>query len=227
MNRAVGILGRVAGFAALLALPLAAVAATEHAARVEGVKGTVEAVSPDQTVRKLDKGAPVNQGDRIQTGKGSWVDVRFRDGSQFEIGQNGVFQVDKYADKEAESIFATRILRGAFRFLTGAIARRNPRSMGVELTVATIGIRGTHVVGEVDETSARIILAEPEDKDRKTAVEVSNQYGAVTIDQPGYGTEIPDQFSPPSPVRRMQVNQIQDMLRSMRQMQMNVPRMPR
>ena len=97
--------------------------------------------------------------------------------------------------------------------------------MRVETVVATIGIRGTNVIGEVDATSATIILLEPEDTSRKTAIEVSNSYGTVKIDKPGYGTEIPDEFSPPSPPRRMPLQTINNLMRFMQSIQrINLPR---
>jgi hypothetical protein len=45
---------------------------------------------------------------------------------------------------------------------------------------------------------------------------VENQFGSVVIDKPGYGTEIPDEKSPPSPVRRMQLRTIDNLLRVLR-----------
>ncbi|MDZ7734863.1 MAG: hypothetical protein U5P41_00940 [Gammaproteobacteria bacterium] len=90
--------------------------------------------------------------------------------------------------------------------------------------MATIGIRGTHVVGEAGATSATVILMAEEDGS-VGAINVSNEYGAVDIDQPGYGTEVPDEFSPPSPPRRMRMNTIENITRSLQSIQrMNVPR---
>jgi hypothetical protein len=100
--------------------------------------------------------------------------------------------------------------------------------MNVKLgTVATIGIRGTHVAGEVTErseengkvteASAQVILMEPEDDPAKpTAILVSNDYGSVVVDQAGYGTEIPDEHSPPSAVRKMQIRTIENVMRAVR-----------
>ncbi|HKJ49874.1 MAG TPA: hypothetical protein VKB27_00160, partial [Gammaproteobacteria bacterium] len=51
---------------------------------------------------------------------------------------------------------------------------------------------------------------------RDTAIEVSNQYGSVVVEEPGYGTEIPDEHSPPSPVRRMQIRTVNNLLRAIR-----------
>jgi hypothetical protein len=205
--------------------------ADQSAGRVEKLSGTVVAVAAGQPPRRLAAGAAIASGERIQVGADSSVTLRFRDESLFDIGPRGVLVVDRFemGKNPDENAFAARILKGTFRFLTGVIARNRPSSMRVGLTVATIGIRGTHVVGEVDETSAKVILLEPEgDTKRATAIEVANQFGSVVVDKPGFGTEIPDQNSPPSPVRRMQVRQVEDLLRAIRSSGMRVqPPRPR
>jgi hypothetical protein len=206
-----------ASLCALLAPP--AWSANEPAGKIEKLNGVVEAVAADQPARRLSAGATIASGERIQVGPNSSATLRFKDDSVFDIGANGILVVDRFemGKKPEESSFATTILKGTFRFVTGLIAKTRPSAMRVGLPVATIGIRGTHVVGEADATSARVILLEPEDDPKRaTAVEVANQFGSVVIDKPGYGTEVPDAHSPPSPVRRMQVRQIEDMLRAMR-----------
>jgi hypothetical protein len=50
-------------------------------------------------------------------------------------------------------------------------------------------------------------VLEPEGSDGN-AIVVENKFGSVVIDKPGYGTEIPDEKSPPSPVKRMQLRTI-------------------
>jgi hypothetical protein len=45
---------------------------------------------------------------------------------------------------------------------------------------------------------------------------VENKFGSVVVDKPGYGTEIPDEKSPPSPVKRMQLRTIDNLLRAIR-----------
>ena len=49
-----------------------------------------------------------------------------------------------------------------------------------------------------------------------SAIVVENKFGSVVIDQPGFGTEIPDEKSPPSPVRRMQLRTLDNLLRVIR-----------
>jgi len=65
-------------------------------------------------------------------------------------------------------------------------------------------------------TSAKVALLEPEGSDMRSAIVVENQFGSVVIDKPGYGTEIPDEKSPPSPVKRMQLRTIDNLLRVLR-----------
>lgn len=197
----------------------------EPIGEVEELSGTVEA-KLDTSIRELSKGDPVYVGDTITTHGSSHVVVRFLDRTLFELGPNSSFEVNDFAYQQqaAEATFGARILRGTFRFVTGLVAREKPEAFNVTATVATIGIRGTHVVGKVDDTSAKIILMAEEDGS-VGAIHVYNDFGEVEIDQAGFGTEIPDEFSPPSPPRRMQVNTIQNITRSLQTIQrMNVPR---
>lgn len=171
--------------------------------------------------RKLAEGDPVIAGERIRTGAGTVLQIEFNDKARFTLGPNTEFEVEQYL----EEAFHSRIFKGAFRFVSGLIARKQPKNMLVNVPVATIGIRGTHVEGEVSErqekdgrtvdASARIALLEPEGSDA-SAIIVQNKFGSVVIDKPGYGTEIPDEKSPPSPVQRMQLRTIDNVMRVLR-----------
>jgi hypothetical protein len=197
------------------------------AGNVEAIKGTAWGQLPGETARKLEKGSPVFQSDMLKTEKDSTIQLLFADQTKFYLGADTEMSIDKFINEGAaeEKGFTARVVKGTFRFITGLIAREKPESMEVNTSVATIGIRGTQVVAEADATSATIILMEPEDMTRKSSIEVYNQYGKVTIDEPGYGTEIPDEFSPPSPPRRMRLETINNIMRSMQSIQrINIPR---
>lgn len=207
----------VSAWFALLALLFAGVApAQQSAAEVSSLQGEVSAVSTAGVTRQLAQGSPLFQGDRIDTGAGAALAMRFTDGSRFELAENSSMSVDNYAyrDSAQDSSFSTSIFKGAFRFVSGLIAQRRSRAMDVRTPVATIGIRGTSVAGEVEATSARIMLLEPEDQ-RPSAIEVSNAFGSVLVDQPGFGTEVPDASSPPSPPQRMELRTIQNLTRTL------------
>jgi hypothetical protein len=180
-------------------------------------------------VRKLASGDPVFEGERIRTGAGTVLQIEFTDKSRFALAPNAEFEVERYRQATSgsgEEAFHSRILKGAFRFVSGLIAHRKGGNMLVVMPVATIGIRGTHVEGEVTErqekggrtvdASAKVALLEPEGSDKSSAIVVENKFGSVVIDKPGYGTEIPDEKSPPSPVKRMQLRTIENLQRSLR-----------
>jgi hypothetical protein len=212
----------------LTLLPAIVDAATPSIGRVSRITGEQlgYAEAPGVPARKLTAGDPVFAGERIRTGTGTILQIEFTDSARFTLGPNAAFEVERYSHVSGEEAFHSRIIKGAFRFVTGLIARKERRNMQVSVLVATIGIRGTHVEGEVTErqekdgrtvdASARVALLEPEGSDTGSAIIVENQFGSVVIDKPGYGTEIPDEKSPPSPVRRMQLRTIDNLLRVLR-----------
>lgn len=209
-----------------LGLLLAAVveAATPSVGRVSRITGDQVSSAQAQGApeRKLAAGEPIFAGERIRTGAGTALHVEFADKSRFILGPNTEFQVEQYL----EDAFHSRIFKGAFRFVSGLIARKGRENMRINLPVATIGIRGTHVEGEVTErqekdgrmvdASAKVALLEPEGSGASGAISVENKFGSVVVDKPGYGTEIPDEKSPPSPVQRMQLRTIDNLLRTLR-----------
>ena len=217
------------GLALLLVLMLVPLAtpAQDHAAEVERLRGSARAISADGLVRDLAVGAAIQPRDRVETDRRSSIGLRYTDGTRFDLGERSSMRVDRYSREDRDPGLAATVTRGVFRFVTGLIARRRPAAMQVQLPVATIGIRGTQVMGEVTETSATVILLEPEDGAPGTAIEVFNAFGSVVVDQPGYGTEIPDASSPPSPARRMAVRNIQNLMRSLQAVQrVGPPRVP-
>lgn len=202
------------------------------AARAQDPAGKVTFLEGDAWVQEglarnpLDTGSVVYTGDQIRTGDGSNIYMTFLDETFFALGPEASMKIDSFdRSGEAETSFATSILKGAFRFVSGLLGRQAPQRFKVQVTVGTIGIRGTHVAGEVFErqegdagvveAAANVMLLEDEEG-RDTAIEVSNQYGSVVIDEPGFGTEIPDEHSPPSPVRRMQIRSVNNLMRAIR-----------
>jgi len=187
------------------------------------------AQAPDGPVRKLAEGNPVFAAERIRTGDRTVLEIEFNDKSRFTLGPNTEFEVEKYfqaAGGTGEESFQSRVFKGAFRFVSGLIAKKKRENVRITIAVATIGIRGTHFEGEVTErqvkdgktvdASAKVALLDPEGSDAGNAIVVENKFGSVVIDKPGFGTEIPDEKSPPSPVKRMQLRTIDNLLRAIR-----------
>lgn len=225
----------------VMALAIEAAASAGQVSKMTG-NNVAEARQPDGTARKLGVGDAVYSGEHIWTDKGTSVHIQFVDESRFSLGPNTEFVIEKFKYKQGaeEDAFHSKIIKGVFRFVSGLIAHAKGRDMTVHARVATIGIRGTQVEGEVTDrqekdgatvdASAKIVLMEPEEAGKQTSIVVSNEFGSVIIDKPGYGTEIPDEKSPPSPVRKMQLHTIENVLRalrsSVRQSGTARPRMP-
>jgi hypothetical protein len=217
---------------AVMLSPFAAQAAEAAASAGQVSKMTgnniAEARQGDGAARKLNVGDAVYSGEHIWTDKGTSVHIQFADESKFSLGPNTEFVIDKfkYSKGAEDDAFHSRIIKGVFRFVSGLIAHGKGRDMQVKARVATIGIRGTQVEGEVTDrqekdggmvdASAKIVLLEPEEEGKATSIVVSNEFGSVVIDKPGYGTEIPDEKSPPSPVRKMQLHTVENVLRALR-----------
>ena len=215
---------------ALVLVAAVAEAQTPSVGRASRITGEQlsSAQAPGGPVRKLAEGDSLFAGERIRTGAGTVLQIEFTDKSRFTLGPNTEFEVEKYfqaAGGSGEEAFTSRIFKGVFRYVSGLIARKNRQNVRITVAVATIGIRGTHFEGEVTErqqkdgktvdASAKVALLEPEGSDGN-AIVVENKFGSVVIDKPGFGTEIPDEKSPPSPVKRMQLRTIDNLLRALR-----------
>lgn len=216
------------GFCGVLLLTLVLFGGLAHGVEVGEVaalKGDVVRHAADRQTVALKLGGKIFEEDRIVTGARALVSITFSDDTRFHLGPNSEFRVDKV--RSEEGIFSAAVLRGAFRFVTGLIAKQRPRAMQVAAgSVATIGIRGTTVGGEVAGESATIVLLESEGgAEQPSAIEVGNQHGSVVIDQTGYGTRVPDAHSPPSPPARMSLRAIENLVRNINSIQrISIPR---
>jgi hypothetical protein len=118
-------------------LPLAALAN----ATVISVRG--QAMARDLPVRENQR---LVAGTTVTTGADSQVVMRFDDGQSVVLNQNTEFRIVDYRYTEAapqqdRSVFD--LLRGAARFVTGAIGKRSPAAFQARAPQATIGVRGT------------------------------------------------------------------------------------
>ena len=133
--------------AALAALIVALLpgAASAEAARVTFSHGPVAATAADGARRALARGAEIDAGDTISTGRGR-AQLRFTDGSFVSLKPNTDFRVDEYAfkggnDTNERGFFS--LLRGGLRTITGLVGRVRKGRYRMRTSVATLGIRGT------------------------------------------------------------------------------------
>ena len=114
--------------------------------QVEYVRGVVSATDSSKGMRFVNRNAPINEKDTIQTSRDSMAVLRFIDGTSMTLRPYTVFRVDEYhyenslQDKD-RGIFS--LLKGGFRALSGFLSKTSPRALSVRTPTATIGVRGT------------------------------------------------------------------------------------
>jgi len=118
--------------------------------------GTVKLVVGTVTVRHADgseeaviKGSVLYQGDVLITAGGSFVKAEMRDGTKFQLGQNGEAVLDKYEFIEADDVgrFEATVRVGGFYYKSGKIGEVSSASSQAHTTFNTptsiIGVRGS------------------------------------------------------------------------------------
>ena len=136
----------------------------------------------------------VSLGNDIVTGTASRLQVLLLDRSSFSVGARARIRVDRfvYDPGRNSSAVGLRVMRGAFRFMSGKATRNAPGQSGIRTPIASIGIRGTIVEGAVGEEALRI-MAEQKNVPKDYAIDPENA-SLVLLRGPGAGTaggEIP------------------------------------
>lgn len=139
--------------ATALGLAGTAFAQAQQAGVSAAVRGKVELARASQNIvgKQVESGDPIFLGDAITSGTQSGMQIMLLDETVFTIGPNSEISIDEFVyDPETDAGKVTAsVAKGAFRFITGKIARKRPEDMTVRLPTATIGIRGTIVAGVV------------------------------------------------------------------------------
>ena len=171
---------------------------------VEQIAGSCRATGADGVARTLSIGTRIFEQDRLTTAADSTLGIRFADDTVFDLGPNADVVIDEHVYAPGSESFVASVLKGGFRFVSGNIARTRPDAMEVHLPIAVIGVRGTHVAGEVlgedGAETAAITLLESEDL-FPSAIVVTNEAGTTVMDQPGTGTDISGRGRRPSEAR--------------------------
>ena len=94
-------------------------------------------------------GTKLEKHDHIHTSPQSKLQIVFNDKTVISLGQNSQFSVDEYLfdDKNVQARFT--INKGFFKSITGKIGKIAPSHFKVKTANATIGVRGTTIIGEV------------------------------------------------------------------------------
>lgn len=131
----------------------------------------------------------LEESDSVVTKVSSSAQILFTDGTVITIGANTNFKVHEYLYEEGSknSNLKVGVKEGAFKAITGKIAKIAPEKFKIEGKTVTIGIRGTKLVGSITDSEEVVACTK----------------GAITIEP-----KTPGQGIPPQPVTIVRAGEI-------------------
>ncbi|WP_455756195.1 FecR domain-containing protein [Sulfurimonas sp.] len=118
--------------------------------RVSAVNGEAQILRQQSTIAVVS-GIELEEKDIISTKKSTKVQMIFNDGTTISVGSNSKFDIAEYLFDETNleaSKTNFKFLKGAFKSITGKIGKIAPSKFKIKTRTATIGIRGTTIVGD-------------------------------------------------------------------------------
>jgi len=165
----------------------------------------------------IASGDKIFLGDMIETGPSSGLQIMLLDETIVTIGPSAAMTIDSFVYDPASGAgeVTTQVLKGAFRFVSGKVAKNEPSKMNVKTPVGTIGIRGTSAAGVITPidpntpggpVTGTFVLLGPgagnNAGERAGRILISNRGTTVEISRSGFGTVVASPTLPPgTPVR--------------------------
>jgi len=142
----------------LLAIMSAAYAdqAAAAAGRAEFTIGGVT-IARGGVERPLTRGTELDNGDTVRTNDGR-AQIRFTDGAYVSLQPNTEYSIRDYQYTQGSERGFFSLLKGAMRTVTGAIGRINRDRYQIATPTATVGIRGTGGVIQVQDDGSTLVV---------------------------------------------------------------------
>ena len=200
---------QIIGACLALTLSISTTTAAEFIGVTAALKGEVlrlASTEPSASIGALSSGEKIFLGDDIQVGETGRLQVLLVDETVFTLGAGASMTIDKFVyDPNQTNELAANIKKGAFRFVSGKVAKAGKDTMKVSVPGATIAVRGTQVAGLIDdEGQSNIILLGPGPNSfgaTPGAITVFNEFGSADILRGGYGLQTVPQ-EPPGEVQQ-------------------------
>lgn len=215
------VLATTAAVLSLTAAPATGQAPAAQAGVAAAVRGDVTLVAAAPRAagravgRNLTSGDRIYLGDVIETGPQAGMQIMLMDETIFTIGPDAGLVIDTfvYNPRTSSGQVTATVLKGAFRFVSGRVAKDEPRNMNVKTPVGTIGIRGTSAAGRINPPdangviTAQFVLLGPgggnNANERAGRIIVTNANTSVEIARSGFGTTINGSDGIPTPPARI------------------------
>lgn len=128
-----------------------------------GKVGVVSALSGDAKVQResgeleASVGFEIEEKDAIFTSANATMQILFDDDTVITIGRDSEFKVEEFLFDESQNSnakFASS--KGFFKAITGKVGKVSPDKFNIKTKNATIGIRGTHILANISDSSEKI-----------------------------------------------------------------------
>ena len=122
----------------------------EPIAIVKSTTGEVNIKRYNRVIR-AKVGTELQKGDIIITKYKSAVGIMFDDGSRLSLGENSIFNINKFLFKPNQNRFDIdlKLIKGKALFNSGKVGKIAPKAVKFRVPEGIIGIRGTEFLVEV------------------------------------------------------------------------------
>jgi hypothetical protein len=114
------------------------------------------------------------------------------DQTAITMGENASLVIDEfvYDPENADSALSASLAQGAFRLVTGGVARSNPEGTKVKLPSAVLTIRGTTTEGNCDSTGCIVVLSGTGDQNsagkKPSQILIESDKGSKVLKRTGF-----------------------------------------
>ncbi len=157
---------------------------------VLSLKGSAHALRDNQQIT-LNQNDEIHRKDVVTTDADGYIRIAFHDDTLVAIGKNGELSIEDYFYEANNTEMRTDLWfkNGLFESITGKIGKIAPDRIKLKAKTATMGIRGTHIVGDLtDEKKIKIACIEG-----KIEVKSKSVTKHVRIDKKGEKVEVDTQ----------------------------------
>lgn len=128
--------------------------------QVVALKGDVK-LERESKIQELLLKDKVLENDQITTLNDSRTQLLLNDETVITVGENSIFKMDEYLlNEEKDSTLKMNFLNGTFKVITGKIGKLNPDSFKIQTKTASIGIRGTEILLQLEDEKERIMCTQ-------------------------------------------------------------------
>ena len=128
--------------------------------QVVALKGEVN-VERESKIQELLLKDEIFKNDQISTLNNSRTQLLLNDETIITIGENSIFKVDEYLfNEEKDSSLKMNFFNGTFKIISGKIGKLNPNNFKLQTKTASIGIRGTEILLQLEAKKEKIMCTQ-------------------------------------------------------------------